>query len=148
MRSYIERRAVPLAARHFRKIGEKIRACGCAAKRFAALEHELPRGGKAAARKFSLHISTKKERVPKGTLSFLVDTMVTRPNTRSKIIPEWFYRDHPVDFKMIVVQDNFLYQIFYRQFWLLLNGVRQIILIVTKVNYISFVQKNFGGKIL
>ncbi len=31
-----------------------------------------------------------------------------------------------VDFKMIVVQDNFLYQIFYRQFWLLLNGVRQI----------------------
>ncbi len=53
-----------------------------------------------------------------------------------------------VDFKMIVVQDNFLYQIFYRQFWLLLNGVRQIILIVTKVNYISFVQKNFGGKIL
>ena len=31
-----------------------------------------------------------------------------------------------VDFKMIVVQDNFLYQIFYQQFWLLLNGVRQI----------------------
>ena len=32
----------------------------------------------------------------KPELEALVDTKVTCPNTRLKIIPEWFYRGHPL----------------------------------------------------